>query len=195
MAIAEKIKEWTDNQYIGWAAGTDAASNMRQQFIGGKTFSIVHTSSVYNTYVNQCDFEVGMAWLPGGETKNQEIGGVVVMIPSKNDQATKNAAWQFMQYLCSKDVNMQWATGTGYMPTRKSVLNTDEGKAFLEMKPAFQAIFDNLDLIKPRIVHKNWNQLATIWKNSMAEVIGEGGDVKKAMEQMAEEINEVLGDS
>lgn len=90
---------------------------------------------------------------------------------------------------------MQWATGTGYMPTRKSVLNTDEGKAFLEMKPAFQAIFDNLDLIKPRIVHKNWNQLATIWKNSMAEVIGEGGDVKKAMEQMAEEINEVLGDS
>lgn len=195
VAIAEKIKEWTDNQYIGWAAGTDAASNMRQQFIGGKTFSIVHTSSVYNTYVNQCDFEVGMAWLPGGETKNQEIGGVVVMIPSKNDQATKNAAWQFMQYLCSKDVNMQWATGTGYMPTRKSVLNTDEGKAFLEMKPAFQAIFDNLDLIKPRIVHKNWNQLATIWKNSMAEVIGEGKDVKKAMEQMAEEINEVLGDS
>ena len=29
----------------------------------------------------------------------------------------------------------------------------------------------------------------------MAEVIGEGGDVKPAMEQMAEEINEVLGDS
>lgn len=195
VAIAEKIKGWTDDQVIGWAAGTDAASNMRQQFIGGKTFSIVHTSSVYNTYVNQCDFEVGMAWLPAGETKNQEIGGVVVMIPSKNDQATKNAAWQFMQYLCSKDVNMKWAVGTGYMPTRKSVLHTDEGKAFLEMKPAFQAIFDNLDLIKPRIVHKNWNQLATIWKNSMAEVIGEGKDVKTSMEQMAEEINEVLGDS
>lgn len=122
VAIAGKIKEWTDNNQIGWAAGTDAAANMRQQFIGGKTFSIVHTSSVYNTYVNQCDFEVGMAWLPGGETKNQEIGGVVLMIPSKNDQATKNAAWQFMQYLCSKDVNMQWASGTGYMPTRKSVL-------------------------------------------------------------------------
>lgn len=49
---------------------------------------------------------------------------------------------------------MTWAEGTGYMPTRKSVLDTDEGKAFLEKKPAFQAILDNLDEINPRIQHK-----------------------------------------
>ena len=168
---------------------------MRQNFIDGKAFSVVHTTSLYNTYVDQCDFEVGMSWLPGGDTKDQEIGGCSLLIPAKNDQATKNAAWQFMQYLCSKDVNMTWAEGTGYMPTRKSVLDTDEGKAFLEKKPAFQAILDNLDEINPRIQHKAWGQLATIWKNSMAEVMMEGGDVPSAMEQMADEINDVLGDS
>lgn len=193
---AQKIREWIDNGYTYWTGnGDDASSNMRQNFIDSKAFSVVHTSSLYNNYVDQCSFEVGMAWLPGADTKNQEIGGSVLLIPSKNDQATKNAAWQFMEYLCSKDVNMTWAEGTGYMPTRKSVLDTDEGKAFLEKKPAFKAIFDNLDLINPRIQHKAWSQLATIWKNSMAEVMMEGGEVKPAMEQMADEINDVLGDS
>lgn len=195
LEIAKKIREWCDKGYTYWTGnGDDASTNMRQHFIDGSAFSVVHTSSLYNNYVDQCDFEVGMSWLPGGDTKNQEIGGSVLLIPSKNDQATKNAAWQFMQYLCSKDVNMTWAKGTGYMPTRKSVLDTEEGLAFLEEKPAFKAIFDNLDLINPRIQHKAWSQLATIWKNSMSQVMMEGGDVEAAMTQMADEINDILGD-
>ena len=195
VAIAAKMKEWCDNGYTYWTGtADDASSNMRNNFISGKALSVIHTTSLYDTYVDQCDFEVGMAWLPGAETKNQEIGGCVLLIPAKNDQATKNAAWQFMQYLCSKDVNMTWAEGTGYMPTRKSVLETEEGQAFLEKKPAFQAVFANLDLINPRMQHAAWNQLTTIWKNSMAELIIEGGDVQEAMDQMAMEINDVLGD-
>lgn len=196
VSIAAKLKEWCDNGYTYWTGtADDASSNMRSNFISGKSLSVVHTTSLYNTYVDQCDFEVGMAWLPGGETRNQEIGGCVLLIPAKNDQATKNAAWQFMQYLCSKDVNMTWAEGTGYMPTRKSVLETEEGQAFLEQKPAFQAIFDNLDLINPRIQHSAWSQLSSIWKNAMAEMILEDGDVQDSMEQMALEINDILSDS
>ena len=196
VAIAQKIQDWCNAGYTYWTGtAEDASSNMRQNFISGKALSVVHTSSLYNNYVDQCDFEIGMSWLPGADTKNQEIGGCVLLIPSKNDQATKNAAWQFLQYLCSKEVNMTWAEGTGYMPTRKSVLETEEGKAFLEKKPAFQAIFDNLDLIYPRIQHKGWSQLATIWKNIMAEVMMEGGDVQAGMEQMADEINDVLADA
>ena len=194
--IAAKIKEWCDKGYTYWTGTADDASSiMRQHFIDGEAFSVVHTSSLYTNYLSQCNFEIGMAWLPGGETKNQEIGGCVLLIPSKNDQATKNAAWQFMQYLCSKEVNLTWARGTGYIPTRKSVLTTDEGKAFLEEKPAFQCIFDNLDLIQPRIQHKAWSQMANIWKNDMAQLMLEGGDTQKSMEKMAEEIDDVLGDS
>lgn len=196
VAVANKIKEWCENGYTYWTGtGDDASTNMRQRFMDGQAFSIVHTTSLYNNYVDQCDFEVGMAWLPGADEKNQEIGGSVLLIPSKNDRAVKNAAWQFMQYLCSKEVNMTWAEGTGYMPTRKSVLDTEEGKDFLEKKPAFKAILGNLDLIKPRIQHKGWSQLANIWKNSMAEVMMEGGDVEASMKQMADEIDDVLGDS
>lgn len=193
--IVKQIKDWSKKGYTYVAVGEQASSEMRQNFIDGKAFSVIHTSSLYNTYVANCDFEVGMAWLPAGDTKVQEVGGSVLLIPAKNDQAVKNAAWQFMQYLCSKDVNMIWASETGYLPTRKSVQETEEGKKFLEEKPEFQVIFDNLDLIQPRIQHPGWDQLATIWKNYLAEIVIEDVDVDDMLEQMAEEIDEVLEDS
>ena len=109
-------------------------------------------------------------------------------------QATKNAAWQFLQFLCGKEVNMEWAEGTGYLPTRNSVLDTEEGKKFLEKKPAFQCIFDNLNLINPRIQNAAWSELATTWKNYMEIMMNQGGDVTSGSNDMVTEINEILED-
>lgn len=193
--IVKKIKEWCDKGYIYWASGTNASSIMRQHFIDKEAFSVFHTTSLYDTYVDLCDFEVGMSWLPGGDTKNQEIGGSLLIIPSKNDQATKNAAWQFLMFLCGKDVNMKWADETGYLPTRNSVLKTDEGTAFLEKKPEFANIFENLDIIYPKIQHPGWSQMTTIWKSYMSEIMIEDVDIDSKIADMVDEINEVLADS
>ena len=153
VGVTNMIKGWCNDGLAYLATGTDASATMRQKFYDGEAFSVMHTSSLYNNYVSKCDFEVGMAWYPAASTGNMfsEVGGCVLGIPAGNDQATKNAAWLFLQYLCGKEVNMKWAEGTGYLPTRNSVLTTDEGVAFLEEKPAFQCIFDNLNLINPRI--------------------------------------------
>ncbi|MCL2319331.1 MAG: ABC transporter substrate-binding protein, partial [Treponema sp.] len=77
----------------------------------------------------------------------------------------------------------------------KSVLNTQEGQAFVTEKPAFKVIFDNLDQIKPRIQHGAWSQLARIWLAYMAETITENKNVPDQMKKMSAEINEVLADS
>ena len=197
LGVTNMIKGWCDAGDAYFAAGTDASATMRQNFYDQKTFSVMHTSSLYNNYVSKCpDFEVGMAWYPAATTgdKNSEVGGCVLGIPSKNDQATKNAAWQFLQFLCGKEVNMEWAEGTGYLPTRNSVLNTEEGKEFLEKKPAFQCIFDNLNLINPRIQNAAWSELATTWKNYMEIMMNQGGDTTSGSNDMVTEINEILED-
>ena len=197
LGVTSMIKDWCDAGDAYFATGTDASAAMRQNFYDQKTFSVMHTSSLYNNYVSKCpDFEVGMAWYPAASTgdKNSEVGGCVLGIPSKNDQATKNAAWQFLQFLCGKEVNMEWAEGTGYLPTRNSVLETDEGKQFLEKKPAFQCIFDNLNLINPRIQNSAWSELATTWKNYMEVIMNQSGDVNSNSEDMVTEIDEILAD-
>jgi multiple sugar transport system substrate-binding protein len=193
-ALVQKFQDWQNKGLSYIAFGSNASSNMRQAFYEKRAFSVMHTSSLYNNYVDNCDFEVGMAWYPGADTNISEVGGSVLFIPSKVSQAEKNAAWQFLQFLCSKDINMTWAKETGYMPTRNSVLHTEEGEQFLAEKPAFKCIFDNLDLINPRIQSPAWNQLITIWKNYICQTVSENMDVSKQMDQMAEEINEVLED-
>ncbi len=195
--VTNYIKSMCDDGIAYLAYGTDASANMRQAFYDQKTFSVMHTSSLYDNYVDKCpDFEVGMLWYPSASNGDHysEVGGCVVGIPSKNDQATKNAAWQFLQYLCGKEVNMKWAEGTGYLPTRNSVLTTDEGVKFLEQKPAFQAIFDNLNLINPRIQSDAWSELATTWKDYMNRMINEDADVESSSADMVVEINEILED-
>lgn len=197
LAVTERIKGWCGAGLAFFGSSNEASANMRQQFYDQKIFSVMHTSSLYNNYVDNCDFEVGMAWYPAGTTgeKNSEVGGCVLGIPSGNDQATKNAAWQFLQYLCGKKINMKWAEETGYLPSRNSVLTTEEGVEFLEEKPAFQCVFDNLDLISPRIQNKAWSELASVWKTYMDQIINQNGDVRQLSEEMAAEIDEILADS
>lgn len=195
IAIAQQFKKWCDDGVAYWAYGTDASNIMRQNFIDGKAFSVMHTSSLYDTYVDKCDFEVGMHYYPGDITRNSEVGGSVLLMPSKNDQKVKNAGWQFLSFLCSKEVNMIWAEETGYMPTRNSVLNTDEGKAFLEKKPAFKAIFDNLDTINPRIQHPAYSTFSKQWMEAMGKSIIEGGDIPTDMKTMVKLMNETLADA
>lgn len=196
LKVTNQLKSWYDAGLIAWPFGPDASAGMRQNFYDGKTFSVMHTSSLYNNYVDKCDFEVGMAWYPAGSTgdKYSEVGGCVLGIPAKNDQQTKNAAWVFLQYLVGKDVNMKWATITGYMPTRNSVLTTQEGVDFLKEKPAFQCVFDNLDLINPRIQNAKWSELATTWKNTMDTIMNQKGDVAGNSADMVKEIDEILAD-
>ncbi len=194
MEIAEQFKKWYKEGKIDWCYGTGASTNMRQAFFDGKAFSVMHTSSLYEMYVENCDFEVGMHYYPGADTRYSEVGGCVLLMPAKNDQKVKNAAWEAMKFLMSKDVNMQWADGSGYMPTRKSVLETEEAEAFLEKKPAFQAVFDNLDNIKPRIQHPAYPALSKIWLDSMAKAIIEDADMTATMEEAAKLINEALAD-
>lgn len=195
LAIAEQFKKWCDDGVAYWAYGTDASNIMRQNFIDGKAFSVMHTSSLYNTYVDKCDFEVGMHYYPGDITRNSEVGGSVLLIPAKLDQKVKNAGWQLLSFLCSKDVNMIWASETGYMPTRNSVLSTEDGKKFLEEKPAFKAIFDNLDTINPRIQHPAYSTFSKIWMETMGKAIIEKGDVTTSMKDAVVKMNEVLSDS
>lgn len=192
--LIKQIRDWSQKGYTYLAIGPDAASIMRERFINQEAFSVVYTSSLFNTMKDSCDFEVGMTWLPAGDTKIQELGGNVLFIPSKNDAAVKDAAWEFLSYLVSKEVNMIWAERSGYLPIRKSLQETEEGKEFLKLKPEFQVIFDNLDLIDPGIQSSSWNQVSTIWRNYMDEMITEDVDIDSHLEKMAEEINEVLED-
>lgn len=196
VGVTQKFQDWYQDGKINWMIGEGASSDMRQGFIDGKYASVIHTTSLYNLYLDNCDFEVGMHYLPGGEAgRKSEIGGCVLLIPAKNDDKTKVAAWHLLNYLTSKDVNMTWAAETGYMPTRNSVLKTDEAKAFLAEKPAFESVFAHIDDIMPRIQHPGYSRLAESWKTGISKTVIEKLDPQESMNETVSIIDEELADS
>lgn len=195
--ITTKMKEWIDKGYAYYAYGTGASPDMRQLFWDGGAFSVFHTSSLYDTYVEQADFEVGMAWLPGGmdgESFMSEVGGAAILIPAAATQRQKNAAWQFLMFMASPEMNLYWADQTGYFPTRQSVMGTPEYEEYLNRKPAMKDIVAMSGWINPRNQHPAYDSVANEWRHALARIFNEGAPVEATLNQLAEEIEEILDD-
>lgn len=195
--ITNKINEWIKAGYAYYAYGTDASPNMRQLFWDGGAFSVFHTSSLYDLYVQESDFEVGMAWLPGGndgETFKSEVGGAAILIPAVASQAQKNAAWQFLSFMTSPEINLYWADATGYFPTRQSLLGTDAVKDYLSRKPAMETVMSMTSWINPRNQHPVYDTVANLWRHGLAKVFVEGAPVQETLDQLALEVTENLED-
>ncbi len=173
---------------------------MRQLFADEGTFSVFHTSSLYDTYVNTLvkgKFEVGMAWCPGGndgETFKSEVGGCVLLIPEKASQAQKNAAWKLLQFMTSPEINLYWADQTGYFPTRQSVQGTEAYQEYLTRKPAMESVVSMASWINPRNQHPAYDQIANLWRHALAKVFNEKAPVQDTLDELVTEVNEILED-
>ncbi len=197
--ITTKIKEWIDKGYAYYAYGTSASNNMRQLFWDGGAFSVFHTSSLYDTYLQQVkgSFEVGMAWLPGGmdgKSFKSEVGGAAILIPAVASQKQKNAAWQFMMFMASPEMNLYWADKTGYFPTRQSVIGTNAYQEYLNRKPAMKNIVSMGKWINPRNQHPAYDTAATEWRHTLAKIFNEGAPVKATLDTLAKKVNEIVED-
>jgi len=195
--VTTKMKEWIDKGYAYYAYGTSASPDMRQLFWDGGAFSVFHTSSLYDTYVDNSDFEVGMAWLPGGEdgvSFKSEVGGATILIPAVATQRQKNAAWQFMMFMASPEMNLYWADKTGYFPTRQSVMQTPEYAEYLERKPAMANIVSMAGWINPRNLHPAYDSIATEWRHALALIFNEGAPVQATLDTLAQTVEEILED-
>lgn len=195
--MTKKMKEWIDKGYAYYAYGTGASSNMRQDFWDGRAFSVFHTSSLYDTYVDQVGdkFEVGMTWYPGGndgESFMSEVGGVTLIIPAAASERQKQAAWQFMMFMSSPEMNLYWADKTGYLPVRMSVIGTPEYEEYLQRKPAMHDMVQLVDRISPRNPHPAFDACGNEWRHALARIFNEGAPVEKTLNELQEVIEEIL---
>ena len=64
-------------------------------------------------------------------------GGNINLFKS-NSPEKQLAAWLFIKYFTSTDVNAEWSTATGYLPVRKSSAETQTVKEQFTKLPAYQ---------------------------------------------------------
>jgi sn-glycerol 3-phosphate transport system substrate-binding protein len=118
----------------------------RAQFLGGRSVFLLATSGMVNTIIESADFEFGTAFVPKFNPENPycvTIGGVsLTLFPSKPEK--EQATWDFFLWLLSEEIVSRWAVQTGYVPIRKSALESDMIRELFVKSIQYQAGFEQI---------------------------------------------------
>jgi len=99
----------------------------------------------------------------------------------------KDAAWKFIEYWTSKEVNEKVSSLTP--------ANIEAAKAFLNEKRRFpDIIFEQLVLALYRPIFPKYPDLAEIQRNATTAILTGTEDVESALKTATEEINALLAD-
>ena len=173
-----------------WARPT---KDMPTDFINGLTAAAMMSTGSMGGIKANATFEFGTAFLPKKEFFGCPTGGAGLAILSATPAEKQAGAMEYIAYASNVENTVFWAQNTGYMPVRKSALESAEMLAYFEAFPQFKTAVDQLALTKAQ-------DSARVWVPNGDQIIGKGleritvqaeevavafGDVQKILEEEA----------
>jgi sn-glycerol 3-phosphate transport system substrate-binding protein len=135
-----------------------------QDFLNGKTSMIMTSTGYLYGILNSATgkFEVGTGFLPKAKQWGTPTGGANIAMLSGKPTREKEAAWRFVKYITDTPQVIHFSQKSGYMPSRKSAVESASMKAFFTQKPQFKTAIDQLAESKNRPNHPNYPELDKI---------------------------------
>lgn len=162
----------------------------------GKLLFTVGSSSglpFYQTAVDEGggDFEWGVTAIPHTTPDPvQNIYGASLSIPKTTPEG-ELAAWLFIKYFTTPEVQAKWAEASQYFPVRASV--AENMSAFFDENPVYKTAFEMLPYghFEPPV--PGYDFVRDIAEEAMA-AIADGADVETTLADLNEEANVILGE-
>ncbi|MGL5460306.1 MAG: ABC transporter substrate-binding protein, partial [Cetobacterium sp.] len=148
-----QILEWLRGMYKEDSATSYGREwdSTRTAFASGKVAMYLDSSAGIKGIINNSNFEVGTGFIPNasGEFNGSVVGGASLWITNSSDNDIQKAAWDFVKYATSKDVQTYWSINTGYYPVNKGSYETSEMKENMEKYPQFKTAVAEIKETKP----------------------------------------------
>lgn len=138
-AYADMVKN-EEALHISWDEGV-------QSFINGEVGMLYTTIARRASIQEGAQFNVAAVNSPAweGEEVRLPAGGCLLAITAQDEEQQK-AAWEFQKYLYSVESMAEWTIGTGYVPPRKDVAESENGlKDFLEENQMMEAATSQME--------------------------------------------------
>ncbi|MBA1394173.1 extracellular solute-binding protein, partial [Lactobacillus sp. XV13L] len=133
------------NKKEALTAGEDLYGD--KNFTSGKSIFYVGSSAGIATMKQHAPKSLKWGTMPlpsyKGKKATQFAGNDLVMYKSASKKEKQGAA-AFMKYLISTKTTIKWAKMTGYVPVRKSAVESSEYQNFLKKDPTAKAAVDSL---------------------------------------------------
>jgi sn-glycerol 3-phosphate transport system substrate-binding protein len=173
--------------------------DIRAAFQSKKVAMYLDSSAGVKTIVDNADFEVGVSYLPVPENTDRQgviIGGASIWMSSGIDEAKQKAAWEFMKYLTTPEVQAEWHVKTGYFAINPAAYDQDIVKKEWEKYPQLKVTVDQLRDTKSSTATQG--ALISVFPESRQKVVTamenlyQGMDPQEALDQAAKETNRAL---
>lgn len=160
----------------------------------GEAAMVMDGSWMTQFFPMQVNFELGSAAVPtptGGE-RATNMGGEQMFI-FEGDEATKQAAWDFMDWLSSTAVQVEWDKGTGFMPIKASVANDPAYTAWVKnARPLLLPFVETMQVAHARPPIERYPQVSDTLGKYIVEALYGRMEPAAALQAAASEVQPLL---
>lgn len=157
-------------------------------FLDEDVAMIYHTTGSLTTIRDNADFEVGVAFLPSGPANEEgngygaPTGGGNLYIFSNTTPEKQEAAWRWVEFLTSPEIQARWTAETGYIASRRSAWDTEILQQLLEQSPEYAIARDQLVYTRKELTTHAGIEVRGVLNDALATVIAGEAEPAAALE-------------
>jgi sn-glycerol 3-phosphate transport system substrate-binding protein len=123
-------------------------------FVSGTCGMLTGSSGSLVPFVNQADFDVGVAMMPYNSDivdhpQNSIIGGATLWVLSGNPDDHYKGIAEFLKFLSQPKQQAEWSQTTGYVPVTKAAYKLNKKQGYYKKYPGAKVALQELSLHKP----------------------------------------------
>ena len=188
--------QWWDKMarsgYFQIPAASNAGTVMLQNFYQGKIAMVyVSTGNLGSTIKNTEEagkFKIGVAPMMKVTTQSCPTGGANLVMLSNISDEKKEAAWEFIKFATNTENAAQFSVTTGYVPTRKSAVESSVIKELWAKYPQYKVAYDQLQFANDTCRSQYFWEYNTMMNKALSSMIVDHKSTpEQALQQMQTE--------
>ena len=173
--------------------------DIRAAFASEKVAMYMDSSAGVAGAINTAPFDVGVAYIPHGDEVKRNgvvIGGASLWMSKGIAEKEQEAAWEFMKYLTTPEVQAKWHLDTGYFAINPKAYEEENVKAKWEEFPQYKVTVEQLQDTVPGLATQG--ALISVFPESRQQVVTaledlyQGKDPQEVLDQAAEGTNRAM---
>ena len=173
--------------------------DIRAAFASGKVAMYMDSSAGVAGAITNAPFDVGVAYIPHADEVKRNgvvIGGASLWMSKGIAEKDQEAAWEFMKYLTTPEVQAQWHLDTGYFAINPKAYDEENVKEKWAEFPQYKVTVDQLQDTLPGLATQG--ALISVFPESRQQVVTaledlyQGKDQKEVLDQAAEGTNRAM---
>jgi sn-glycerol 3-phosphate transport system substrate-binding protein len=130
-----------------WARPT---KDLAADFVNGLAAAMMASTGAMGGIKANAQFDFGTAFLPKETNFGCCTGGAGLAILASTPEEKRQAAMKYIAFATNPENTSFWAQNTGYMPVRKSALESQTMQDYFVQFPQFKTATDQLPLTQPQ---------------------------------------------